>query len=197
MINLSLLDYYVICVGSHDAAGTTWTSPVTASTSLAAPAGLVATGESPYVVNLKWQGVLPRPATRSKSLAMAHPGPSGPMYVSAVSLGVSTLSFNSTGTHSASLPGMTTWLRRGRHWQRPPRFLRRPPSPLAVASATEIDLKWNAMPGATSYTVDQNGLPIKTLSGNASTSTGHRLGLAPPTVNVIASMRRVVSSLQL
>ncbi len=37
-------------------------------------------------------------------------------------------------------------------------------------SASEIDLKWNPVPGATSYTVEQGTTKIATLTGNSSTS---------------------------
>ena len=170
LTNLSASDYYIITVGSHDAAGTSWASPMTASTSMSNPAGLSATPESPYDIYLNWQSV-----PDATGYAVYYSSNGGATWtasasVSAPATGDSVTTLNAATTYTFEVQAFNSAIASSGVYQSAMTLPGATTVKATAVSASEIDLTWNAIPGATSYTVEQGTTKIATLTGNSSTS---------------------------
>lgn len=170
LTGLAPLANYVLTLGAQNSSGTTWSSPVAASTWLMGPMPITATAESATTANLSWGAVpgasgyqIEYSSNGGTSWTMA-PGASA----STTSVNLSNLSPNTTYTFGVNAYNAAVTS----GWTHPFSVTTFPAAPVVTAtgeSTSEIDLRWNAVPGATSYTVEQGTAPPVTLYGNTNT----------------------------
>ncbi len=156
LTNLAPLAYYVISVGATDASGTSWSSPVDASTSLVFPIDFTATAESANEIDLSWRGF---PGSSGYQVEYSSnngatwtmgPGATAPTTsAKLLNLTPDTTYMFRVNAYNASVTSL---------WSGFPTALTFPSAPTVTITGDqqqEIDLGWNSVPGATSYTVQE------------------------------------------
>jgi hypothetical protein len=158
LTNLAPLGYYVVSVGAMDSAGTAWATPVDASTdpSLLTPYSITATAESASKINLSWQGM---PGSSGYQVEYStNNGASWTMGpdVAAPATSVNIMNLSPATTYMFRVNAYNASVTSG--WSGFPTATTFPSAPTVTITGDqqhEIDLGWNSVPGATSYTVQE------------------------------------------